>query len=125
MIAVATGSAERLSSIRERLKITMPMPIATDEWRESWGVVGFPETVFLDRQGRIVERILGGQEEPYFSERIEALLAEDAQNPVPEDEGKAAAKSDPAASSSSRPAQTTGRHRWYERLIYRMVRWFR
>ena len=52
------------------------MAIATEAFRVQADLEAFPETLFLDRQGRIAHRLTGGQEAPYFAAQLDRLLAE-------------------------------------------------
>lgn len=124
VVAVGTGSEERIAKLRAEKALSLPVPRATDPWRETLGVVAFPETLFIDAQGRVAERLQGGQEGPYFAARIDALLAEAA---ALAPSGDPAAE--PAAEASSQPAQPapaasaeSGSHGFIPRIVYRLHR---
>lgn len=104
--AVGTGSEGRLSHLRDEKGLSLPIAVADDPWREALQVEAFPETLFIDAQGRVAERLQGGQDFAYFNARVEALLAEAA--------GEATAGSAPDA-----PAEAaSGRHGFIAKLAY-------
>lgn len=89
VFAVGAGGEERLEKIRAERAPTVPVPRATEVWLAQVGVVGFPETLILDREGRVAVRLEGPESYPWFQAQVEALLAEapsDGAPPAPRDE---------------------------------------
>lgn len=78
VLAIGNGTPERIASIRESKGLTLPVPQADQPWLEGIGVTAFPETFFLDTQGRVAEHLQGPQDLAYFQARVDALLAEAA-----------------------------------------------
>ena len=103
VVAVGTGDADHVEKIRENKALAVPVPIATDAWRATFGVVAFPETLFVDVEGRVAARLLGGEELPYFEAQVTALLAE-------AETGEATA--------AVATADGEGRHSFVARLLY-------
>ena len=70
---------DEVEEFRERLALSFP--IALDPAQQSsrlYQTLGFPESVLIDGQGRIVERYVGPRDwdHPAYAERIRALLEE-------------------------------------------------
>ena len=78
VFAVGTGTPERVAGLRAERAPHVPMPRASEAWTNAIGVTAFPETLIVDPHGRVAERIAGGTDAEYLSERIDALLAEAA-----------------------------------------------
>ena len=56
---------------------TLPYPVGRDASGaigEAYGVDATPTTYFIDRQGKLVDRVEGEQEAPELDRRIDALL---------------------------------------------------
>jgi peroxiredoxin len=72
------GSADGVKSFIEQMKVTFPVLVDPQgEVGRKYGVWGFPESFLVDRDGRIVERVIGPRDwaAPDQIARIEALLA--------------------------------------------------
>jgi hypothetical protein len=76
VVAVGTGSTERLTLLRQEHAMGLAVPEANAEWRDALEVVAFPETLIIDQQGRIAARLLGGHDLAQFSQVVEMLLVE-------------------------------------------------
>jgi peroxiredoxin len=78
MLAVSVGEdAATVRAFRDRLGIVFP--ILLDEQKEvarDWQTFAFPESLLVDRDGRILERYVGPREwdAPAYVERIRELL---------------------------------------------------
>jgi peroxiredoxin len=72
------GGAALVKAFVEQMKITFPVLLDPDgEVGRKYGIWGFPESFLLDREGRIVERVIGPRDwaSPTQIAQIEALLA--------------------------------------------------
>ena len=80
LLAVAEddGGAAIVKPFVEQLKVTFPVLVDPQgEVGRKYQVWGFPESFLVDREGRIVERVIGPRDwaSPDQIARIEALLA--------------------------------------------------
>lgn len=58
--------------------INYPIVYADAELQEQYGGIrGIPTTFFVDRQGRISEKVVGAHDESFFDKRIRELLMEE------------------------------------------------
>ena len=56
-------------------KINYPVAFADADLQEKYGGIrGIPTTFLIDREGRIVEKIVGAHEESFFDKKIKELL---------------------------------------------------
>jgi peroxiredoxin len=72
------GGVATVKPFIEQLKVTFPVLIDTEgEVGKKYGVWGFPESFLVDRDGRIVDRVIGPRDwvAPAQVAAIEALLA--------------------------------------------------
>lgn len=76
VLTVATGTSERIEMLRAQNQLGVPIAWAPEGWTETVGIRAFPETIFLDAQGRIAERIPHATDEEHLLERLDALVAE-------------------------------------------------
>lgn len=76
VVGAGTGDAWRVDGIRYDKRLTFRVPNATDAFRDAVGVDAFPMTLFIDRKGRIAERLHGGANADYFRKRVQYLLSE-------------------------------------------------
>ena len=76
VLTVATGTAERIEMLRAQDGLGVLIAWAPEGWTDTVGIRAFPETIFLDPQGRIAERIPYATDEAHLDERLEALVAE-------------------------------------------------
>jgi hypothetical protein len=137
VIGAGTGEEPRLEAVREKTGVTFPMPHATDALLESLGLTAFPETVMIDRLGRVAAVLHGGQDAAYFEARVKELLAEPWQEPAVEALGGTTGGQG-AASSTALPQATggedktaptrdsgegrvQGKHGLISRLVYRWL----
>jgi peroxiredoxin len=70
--------ADGVKAFIEQMKVTFPVLLDPEgEVGRKYGVWGFPESFLVDREGRIVERVIGPRDwaSPAQIARIEALLA--------------------------------------------------
>lgn len=109
VVAAGTGDTWRVDGIRYDKRLSMRVPHATDALREALGVNGFPETLFIDRQGRIAERLRGGADASYFRSRIQYLLRE---------------PDDGAAAALPVTTEKETRHALIPALVYKVVKLF-
>lgn len=100
VLTVGTGSTERIEMLREKNGLGVPIAHAPEGWTATVGVLAFPETIFLDTQGRVAERIPHATDEAHLEERLAALVAEAS---------GAAVVYEPVAAP---------RHSWSSRLIF-------
>jgi peroxiredoxin len=72
------GGAATVRPFVEQMKVTFPVLVDPQgEVGRKYGVWGFPESFLVDREGRIVERVIGPRDWASTTQiaRIEALLA--------------------------------------------------
>ncbi len=72
------GGPDAVKSFVEQTKVSFPVLLDPDgDVGRKYGVWGFPESFLVDREGRIVERVIGPRDwaTPAQIARIEALLA--------------------------------------------------
>jgi len=72
------GGAEGVRAFVAQMKVTFPVLLDPDgDVGRKYEVWGFPESFLLDREGRVVERVIGPRDwsSPEQIARIEALLA--------------------------------------------------
>jgi len=87
LLAVSEDDPDTQDDVRtfvDDMKVTFP--VLLDPGREVgrlYGVWGYPETFVIDRQGRIVERVIGPRtwDSPEQVAAIEALIAADGEAP--------------------------------------------
>jgi peroxiredoxin len=75
------GGAQTVKSFVDQMKVTFPVLLDPQgEVGRKYGVWGFPESFLLDRDGRIVERVIGPRDwaAPAQIAQIETLLAAQA-----------------------------------------------
>ena len=84
VVAVGTGSTERLTALRQEHAGELAVPEATGPWREALDVYAFPETLVVDAQGLVAARMLGGHDYAAFETVVLDLLAEASGGPVTE-----------------------------------------
>lgn len=65
---------ERVEEFVKRYRISMPVATTDDSVLGPLGLRTVPSTVFLDRNGVIIEVATGPHSESYFRERVESLL---------------------------------------------------
>jgi cytochrome c biogenesis protein CcmG/thiol:disulfide interchange protein DsbE len=73
-----SGARDQVEAFVRDLKVTFPVLLDPDrEVGLLYGVWGYPETFVIDRQGRVVERVIGPRvwDSPEQVASIEALLA--------------------------------------------------
>ena len=72
------GGVEGVKPFVEQMKVTFPVLLDPQgEVGKKYGVWGYPESFLVDREGRIVERVIGPRDwaSPTQIAQIEALLA--------------------------------------------------
>jgi peroxiredoxin len=72
------GAVDGVKKFVDQMKLTFPVLYDPDgEVGRKYGIWGFPESFLLDRDGRIIERVIGPRDwsAPDQVARIEALLA--------------------------------------------------
>lgn len=72
------GGAEAVKAFVDQMKVTFPVLLDPQgDVGKKFGVWGYPESFLVDREGRIVERVIGPRDwaSPTQIARIEALLA--------------------------------------------------
>ena len=79
-ISVDSDKSAFVNFARER-GINYPIVYADDAVQSSYGGIrGIPTTFFIDREGRIAEKIVGAYGEDYFIRRVSELLAQEVEN---------------------------------------------
>lgn len=76
VLTVATGTSARIEQIRAEDGLGVPIAWAPEGWTDTVGIRAFPETIFLDPQGRVAARITEGTDQAQLDARIVALMAE-------------------------------------------------
>ena len=76
VVAVGTGSTERLTALRTEHAGDLAVPEATGPWRYALEIYAFPETLVVDPEGRVAARMLGGHDYEAFETVVLDLLAE-------------------------------------------------
>jgi peroxiredoxin len=78
MLAISVGEeAEVVRAFRDRLGITFPILLDSDKSVSSeWQTFAFPETLLVDRDGKILERYVGPRDwfSPAYVARLGQLL---------------------------------------------------
>ena len=72
------GGPEAVKAFVDQMKVTFPVLLDPEgEVGRKYGVWGFPESFLLDRDGRVVERVIGPRDWASTTQiaQIEALLA--------------------------------------------------
>ena len=82
VLTVATGTSDRIEHIRAEDGLGVPIAWAPEGWIHTVGIQAFPETLFLDAEGRIAARFTEATDEAHLDERISALLAEAQGEPM-------------------------------------------
>ncbi|PKN00422.1 MAG: TlpA family protein disulfide reductase [Elusimicrobia bacterium HGW-Elusimicrobia-2] len=76
-LSVDRGRSQMTGFIREK-GINYPIVYADAELQEKYGGIrGIPTTFFIDKKGRIAEKVVGGNEEIFFDKKIKDLLMEE------------------------------------------------
>lgn len=113
VVAAGSGDAWRVDSLRYNKRLSMAVPVASDAFRQTLGVAAFPETLFIDRKGRVAERLRGGADAAYFRARVQYLLQE------PLDDATA-----DALGATGKPATPSTNHGLFNRAVYEVVKLF-
>lgn len=82
VVAVGTGERDRIERIRADDALTVRIPAATEAWTAAMGVTAFPETLLVDPQGRVAERIRHGLTLADLEQRVDWLRAEARGEPL-------------------------------------------
>ena len=75
---------ERETAARFAREVGISYPVLLDREgsvAESYGVIGLPTTFLVDRDGRIVEEIIGDMNRRSLSELLDPLFAEEEASP--------------------------------------------
>jgi len=81
LLAVSVDDEKDLAVVRDfRERMAISFPIALDPAKsvsQSYQTMGFPESLLIDREGRVIERYVGPRDwdHPVYAERIRELLA--------------------------------------------------
>ena len=76
-VAAQSGNAAGVEQFADEHAMTYPVWMVDDASLDQYGVVGFPFTFLIDREGRIRMRYVGPQSYERLLSDIEALLGED------------------------------------------------
>lgn len=76
-LSVDRDRSQMTAFIREK-GINYPIAYADAELQEKYGGIrGIPTTFFIDKKGRIAEKVVGAHEENFFDKKIKDLLMEE------------------------------------------------
>lgn len=68
-------SADKVKAFVEALGVNYIIGFSTPEIESRFGgITGLPTTFIIDREGRVVERIIGSRPETWFQRRLKALV---------------------------------------------------
>jgi len=68
-------SADKVKAFVEALGVNYIIGFSTPEIESKFGgITGLPTTFIIDREGRVVERIIGSRPETWFQRRLKALV---------------------------------------------------
>ncbi|OGR97453.1 MAG: hypothetical protein A2902_06845 [Elusimicrobia bacterium RIFCSPLOWO2_01_FULL_64_13] len=74
-ISMDDGGAQKVRAFVRRYGVAYPVAMANDQAVKGFGgIFGLPTTFIIDREGRIVEKIIGYRDLDYFDSRIRKLL---------------------------------------------------
>lgn len=68
-------TAEMVRDFQKEIPMDYKVLVGGDKFSEDFGLVGFPTTFVIDRDGRIREKILGEKTKEQFEEKIKSALA--------------------------------------------------
>ncbi|MBA3066306.1 TlpA family protein disulfide reductase [bacterium] len=79
-LSVDRDKAAVMDFVRQK-GINYPVAFADGDLQDQYGgIKGIPTTFFIDRSGRIADKIVGAHEEIFFENKIKELLNEEADN---------------------------------------------
>ena len=119
IVLAGTGSPERLSEVAGEKAPGVHLVKADDAFLAAMDLSAFPETLFIDRQGRVAEHLRQNEELAYFSERAALLLEE----PINLDElgTDGEMETPPAPKGDITPDR--GHHGFIARMTFRYLEW--
>jgi thiol-disulfide isomerase/thioredoxin len=74
LLAVAVQSAQNPEQFVQQAGLKLDFAHDTGNGAELYGVQGIPTTLFIDRQGNIVDKVVGGMDKATFEEKLAAIL---------------------------------------------------
>jgi thioredoxin-related protein len=74
LLAVAVSSAKDPVGYAKENKLTLDFARDTGGGAQLYNVRGIPTTFFIDRRGRIVEKVVGGLDKAGFEEKLAKIL---------------------------------------------------
>jgi cytochrome c biogenesis protein CcmG/thiol:disulfide interchange protein DsbE len=75
-VAIDEGSREKVKSFVDTLRVPYPVVFAEGTSQMAYGMAGVPETILVDRRGRVAKTYVGAVGEGDLREDIGVLLAE-------------------------------------------------